>query len=253
MEINWKKAQESEKKFWKSIYVEKGKDVASYMPVTDAAALAFSGKTLQRFRHDMNTIRGMVVADVGCGPYGLIRGFQVYAKRAGNPPKKIYGVDSLMDTYLEFGTLATEPYIEYITAKAESIPLEDGSCDYVYCTNVIDHVEHPGKVLEECRRITKTTGEVCFAVHTINYPFNLLGPLLFLIDKNHPYHFNEKYITRLAQRYFCNVTLTKNVTIFEDHPEFTLANVFQSGDKLRNLKRWLSTFLISTCYFKCSS
>jgi len=253
MAINWKKAQENEKKFWKSIYVEKRKDVPSYMPITDEAALAFSKKSVERFGHDMNIICARVIIDVGCGPYGLIRGFQVYANRTGNRPKKIYGVDSLMDTYFEFGTLPTEPYIEYIMANAESIPIEDGSCNYVYCTNVIDHVEHPDKVLEECRRIVKTTGEVFFAVHIINFPFSLIGPLLFLIDKNHPHHFSAGHVMRLAQRHFCNVTLTRKVTIFEDHPEFTLANTFKSPDKLRGLKRWLSTFLISTCYLKCSN
>jgi ubiquinone/menaquinone biosynthesis C-methylase UbiE len=158
-----------------------------------------------------------------------------------------------MDTYLKFGTLPIEPYIEYIISKAESIPIADNSCCRVYSTNVIDHVEHPDKVLEECRRIVKTTGEVFFAVHTINFPFSLLGPILFVVDKIHPHHFSKRYVMRLARRHFRNVTLTRKITIFEDHPEFTLANTFLSPDKLRGLKRWLSTFLISTCYLKCSN
>ena len=252
MAITWEKAQENEKKFWKSIYVEKRNDIRTYMPITDDAAFDFSKKSVERFGHNMNIICGSVVIDVGCGPYGLIKGFQIYANRTGNRPKKIYGVDSLMDTYLKFGTLPIEPYIEYITANAESIPIADGLCNYVYSTNVIDHVEHPDKVLEECRRIVKTTGEVCFAVHIINFPFGVLGPLLFLIDKNHLHHFSEEYVMRLAQRYFRNVTLTRKVTMLEDQPEFTLANIFKSPDKLRRLKRWLSTFLLSTCYLRCS-
>jgi len=253
MATNWRKAQENEAEFWRSIYVERRKDVPTYMPITDDVALAFSKKSLERFGQVLDTVSDKVLIDVGCGPYGLIRGFQVYAQQSGNRPEKIYGIDPLIETYLEFGTLPAEPYIEYITAKAESIPLANGSCDYVYSTNVIDHVEDPDRVLEECRRICKDTGEVFFAVHIVNFPFSLLGPVLFLIDKNHPHHFKEGHIVRLAQRHFRNVALRRKVTILEDHPEFAFSSVFRSPDKLRGLKRWLSTFLLSMCYLRCSN
>ncbi len=253
MATTWKKAQESETEFWRSIYIEKRTDVPSYMPITDEAALAFSKKSVERFGQALNAISGKVIADVGCGPYGLIKGFQVFAKRVGVTPKKIYGADPLMDTFLTFGTLPRESYIEYIAARAESIPLPDSSCDCVYSTNVIDHVEDPDKVLKECCRICKVSGTFCFAVHVVNFPFSLLGPMLFLIDKNHPHHFREGYILRLAKKYFGNVDLSRKVTILDDHPEFTLSKALRSTEKLRGLKRWLSTFLLSTCYFKCSN
>ncbi|MGO9139575.1 MAG: class I SAM-dependent methyltransferase [Syntrophales bacterium] len=60
-------------------------------------------------------------------------------------------------------------------ANAESIPIKDSSRNYVYYTNVINHVEHRDKVLAECRRIAKVTGEVCFAVQIVNFSFSLLG------------------------------------------------------------------------------
>lgn len=253
MAKNWAEAQDNEVKFWKSIYVEKRHDVPSYMTITDDTALAFSKKSVERFGHTLSSIYGKVIVDVGCGPYGLIKGFQVNAQRTENRPKKIYGVDPLMDSYLTFGTLPAEPYIEYISAKAESMPIEDGSCNYVYCTNVIDHVEYPDKVLAECRRICEKTGEVCFAVHIVKFPFSLLRAVLFLVDKNHPHHFSKRYVMSMARKHFRSVTLSRMADVMEDHPEFTLFNVFRSPDKLRGLKRWMSTFLISMCYLKCSN
>ncbi len=251
MATNWRKAQENEAQFWRSIYVENRKDVPTYMPITDDAALEFSKKTLERFGHGLDTIVGRVVIDVGCGPYGLIRGFQVHATKTGEKPERLYGVDPLMDTYLKFGTLPVEPYIEYVKAKAESIPLADGSCDLVLSTNVIDHVEDPDSVLKECQRVCRSDGEVCFAVHVVNFPFTLLRPILFLIDKNHPHHFNERFLLRMARRQFRDVAIAQKVTILEDHPEFKFMSVFSSKEKIRGLKRWLSTFLLSTRYLRC--
>ncbi len=252
MAPKWEEAQKNERQFWASIYREKRQDVTSYMPVTDETAFAFSKKSVERFGHGLEAIREGVIADVGCGPYGLIRGFHVHAQRSGCRPKRMYGIDSLMDTYLEFGTLPAANYIEYITAKAEAIPLEDGLCTSVYSTNVIDHVERPGRVLSECRRIVAEGGNLFFAVHTISFPFSLLGGVLFLIDRNHPHHFSSGRIRQMASRYFDEVTLTQKVSLREDHPEFTLATAFQSTGRLRALKRWASTLVMSTCYFKCS-
>jgi ubiquinone/menaquinone biosynthesis C-methylase UbiE len=251
MATNWSKAQENEIHFWRSIYIEKQKDVPTYMPITDDAALAFTKKSIERFGYTLNTVGGKIVIDVGCGPYGLIKGFHINTQKTGIELKKLYGIDPLIDTYLEFGTLPIAPYIEYIKAKAESIPLADGLCDYVYSTNVIDHVENPESVLQECHRICKNTGTVFFAVHIVKFPFNLLRPLLFLVDKNHPHHFDEKKILKLAQKYFPSVILKRKIHILEDHPEFSFLNVFRSKDKLRGLKRWLSTYLLSLCYFQC--
>ena len=251
MATSWRKAQENEVQFWQAIYIEKQKDIPTYMPISDDTALAFTKKSIERFGQVLETINGKVAIDVGCGPYGLIKGFQVNAQKTGNNPRKIYGIDPLINTYLKFGTLPTASYIEYINAKAESIPLEDGLCDYIYSTNVIDHVEDPARVLQECHRICKDTGVLLFAVHTVKFPFNLLGPLLNLIDKNHPHHFSENKILRLAQKYFPSVVLKRRIGLLEDHPEFKFFNTFRSTNKFRSLKRWLSTFLISSCYFQC--
>ena len=45
MAISWKKAQENEKKFWETIYVQKKQDIPSYSPITDEEALKFSQKS----------------------------------------------------------------------------------------------------------------------------------------------------------------------------------------------------------------
>ncbi len=253
MAINWKKAQENEARFWQSVYVEKRKDFPTYMPIKDDLALAFTRKSIERFGHTLEAANGKTIIDVGCGPYGLIKGYYIHFQRTGRGPAQMYGIDPLIETYRQFGTLAEADRIKYFPTKAEMIPLANSSCDYVYSTNVIDHVENPERVLMECRRICARGGEVAFAVHVVNPTFSILRPFLFLIDRNHPHHFSRKSIVDLAQKHFTHVVINREVNILEDHPEFTFMNTFRSPGIFRGLKRWISTFLLSTCYLVCKN
>lgn len=251
MAISWKRAQQNEERFWKKIYVERHDD-ATYSPATESAAFVFAKKSLERFGHTFDSAREKVVADVGCGPYGLIVGFYTYMRQRGVRPLRLYGLDPLISTYLGFESLPRDSWIEYVESKAESMPLGDASCDYVYSTNVIDHVEDPGAVLRECLRVCKSSGEVLFAVHVVRFPFTALRPILFLIDKNHPHHFSKNSVTALARKCSRSVVVTRKVSMLEDHPGFTFANALRSPNILRGLRRWLSTFVLCTYYLRCS-
>src|SRR6185295_18455977 len=99
MAKNWAEAQAKEKAFWTRIYVEKQADIRSYMPIDDAIAIDFTGKTLRRHRLDVEAFDGKTVADIGCGPYGILYGVQQSSARFARPPSLI-GVDPLMEFYV---------------------------------------------------------------------------------------------------------------------------------------------------------
>ena len=46
-----------------------------------------------------------------------------------------------------------------------TLPLEDGSADAVLSTQVLEHVEDPGRYLEECRRVLRPGGRMLLSTH----------------------------------------------------------------------------------------
>lgn len=45
-----------------------------------------------------------------------------------------------------------------VCADAHSIPFKDGTFDVVYSIDVIEHVQNPGKMIGECKRVLKKNG-----------------------------------------------------------------------------------------------
>jgi len=56
---------------------------------------------------------------------------------------------------------------EFLNCSGEDIPLKDGSIDFIYCFEVLEHVQNPHKVLEEIYRLLKKGGKAYIA--TCNY------------------------------------------------------------------------------------
>jgi SAM-dependent methyltransferase len=133
-----------------------------------------------------------------------------------------------------------------IAAKGEEIPLPDESCDYVFCTNAVDHVEEPERVIGEARRICRAGGAFCMSLHVVNPVWSWSRPALFLVDKNHPIIFSPGWFWQ--PRHFSRVRLCGRVSVVEDHPEFTFVNVWKSPHKLRAAKRWISNVVLSSIY-----
>ena len=254
MAFSWQDAQAKEKAFYDRIYAYNQGDIASYRPFTPERCMAFAQKTVERFGYTMEGFAGKVLADVGCGPHGIISGLEFHNAPRGTLPRRMYGIDPLMDTYKaykEYGVLKEGDVIRLITAKGENIPLPDASCDYVFCTNAVDHVEQPGQVIEEAWRICKAGGAFCMSMHVVNPAWTWLRPILFLVDKNHPHHFRTPTILALARRHFPRVVVCTRVSVTQDHPEFVLARVLTSGHPVRALKRWASNVILSTLYVRC--
>jgi SAM-dependent methyltransferase len=90
---------------------------------------------------------GKRVLDIGCGvkPY--------YPFFAG--AVSYVGVD-----------VQENPYAD-ITGSAEALPVEDASFDVVLCTQVLEHVDDPARVVAELRRVTAPGGRVLASTHGV--------------------------------------------------------------------------------------
>ncbi|BAZ05133.1 class I SAM-dependent methyltransferase [Calothrix sp. NIES-3974] len=252
MAKNWDEAQQKEKVFWENIYVHKSKDINTYTPITTEASISFAQKTLARHKLCFQDICSKVVADIGCGPYGIILGIDNYFINNYDVKPKLIGVDPLMDFYTsDIGLLKQKDNIQLYNSQGEAIPIIDSSCDYVFCVNVIDHVENPAKCISELHRITKNGGVAGISLHIVTPLFSPFSSVLKYLDTNHPHHFTLSKISKLVSSYFDRIEVTYMAAMLEDQPEFAFNYIFKSSDKIRAIKRWSSTLILRTVYFNC--
>ncbi len=131
--------------------------------------------------------KNKTVLDVGCGG-GLLT--NALAKEGHT----VFGID-LSSTSLEMAKQHDETKrVSYTTANAYSLPYPDKSFDVVCAMDVLEHVDHPSKLISEASRVLKPGG--LFFFHTFNR--NLLSYLLVIkgvewcvpnVPKNmHVYH-----------------------------------------------------------------
>jgi SAM-dependent methyltransferase len=85
------------------------------------------------------------VLDIGCGQKPYLPFFSPFAG-------KYVGVD-----------LAPGPYVD-VVAPAEELPFPDASFDLVLCTQALEHVAEPGKVLAEIHRVLAPGGTALVSV-----------------------------------------------------------------------------------------
>jgi SAM-dependent methyltransferase len=248
MAKNWSEAQKREKEFWESIYVEQKNDIDSYQRIDTEKSISFAEKILSRHQLLKENLSLMKVLDVGCGPYGIIKG--LFHGR-GDSMLSLYGIDPLMDTYRSFNSLPRDPSVCLFSGVGESLPFDDGFFDYIFCTNVLDHVNDPELVLGEIARALNNGGLFCGSIHVI-YP--LWRPFRFLlkfVDRNHPHHFTSNDFYLLLSQHFSNISITYKANMFEDQPEFRLRSILKSQSLLRGLKRWFSNYLLYSVYYNC--
>ncbi len=100
-----------------------------------------------------------MILDIGCGPRGSLEWADMASRRIG--------LDPLAAEYRKLG--ADSHKMEYISSPAETIPLEDGTCDVVFSFNSLDHVESVERVAAEIKRVVRVGGLFLLLVE-INHP-----------------------------------------------------------------------------------
>jgi len=251
MAKNWAEAQQNEQAFWTHWAGEPHPDdAAARPPITVGRAVDFARITLERFGVAIRDLDGKTVADIGCGPYGVLFGILHSGERFSTPPRLI-GVDPLMDLYERIGLLRAQPGLELHKARGETLPLPDGSCDYVFCVNALDNVENPGNVARELQRITKPGGLCGVSLHTVTPPFAPVRRWLRYVDKNHPHHLTLDDVRGILRRHFARVELSRTVTLVEDQPAFAWKQLLSAADKKRALMQSVATLVLQTACFTC--
>tara|TARA_B100001250_G_scaffold411840_1_gene441470 strand:+ start:121 stop:882 length:762 start_codon:yes stop_codon:yes gene_type:complete len=251
MAKNWKEAQLNEVKFWADIYLKNPGDKI-YEKAKDQDLIGFTNEVLDRHKIKINNFAEKVIVDLGCGPFGIIKGLTLIEKEKKIKINKIFGIDPLMNFYKEnINMLKEDDHLELINATGEKIPLDDKKVDYIFSTNVLDHCNIPEKVINEVERILKDTGEFHCSVHVVYPILTFVAPYLKYFDKNHPKHFTENFFLELLKSKFKTVDISYRAKIFEDHPKFKFSNILKNKSFFRGLKRFLSNYILYTAYFSC--
>lgn len=169
----WEESQRHELEFWsgwKELEPYRNLDIPNYW----SQELIHFGCTHEIFA-------GRRVADIGCGPHGLIHYMDGAAERIR--------VDPLLPQYASRMAL---PGLQLsLAAMGEELPLASASIDVIICFNALDHMRNPSAVLGEFRRVLRPQGTVLLMVHT----FPGWASAGFWIDRLHPHHWTAREFT----------------------------------------------------------
>src|SRR6266487_4941377 len=120
-------------------------------------------KTVEEIKE--NTKARDEILDVGCGE-GKI--WQLF------PNLHVTGLDFSADNLK-----MAKQYLKPVLGTAEKLPFKDNSFDLVVATEILEHVMHPDKVLEEANRVLKSGGHAIISFpNTAGLQFRL-GILLW--------------------------------------------------------------------------
>lgn len=112
------------------------------------------GRRVASLLEQLDVRPGLSVLEVGCG--------------AGNILEKItdaelHGID-LSDYILDKARARLGRRATIVKGDAEALPYEDQTFDRVYCSEVLEHVLHPDKVIQEMRRVLTHNGVAVVSV-----------------------------------------------------------------------------------------
>lgn len=119
------------------------------------------GEVVDFLAGDGVTLKGKVVADVGCGD-GIIDLGIVHAAK----PKQLIGFDIVPTDVEELARIARAEgaceslpgELQFRTCTDAFLPVEDATFDVVVSWSAFEHISRPIAVLEEIRRVLKPTG-----------------------------------------------------------------------------------------------
>src|SRR6266566_6707457 len=106
-----------------------------------------NGLKLRYLLSDLSPVHGRVL-DVGCGAGSIAK-----AVKRERPDLDVTGCD-LSESALVTAR-ADADGVEFRLATAERLPFEDGTLDFVWIFDVLEHVDDPERVLREVARVLK--------------------------------------------------------------------------------------------------
>lgn len=149
-------------------------DIIDQVPV-DYYQKGIENNVLQKVWHtnkynavfELITTYPQKILDVGCSSGWFI---SEIAKRF--PKAKCYGID-LYNKAIAYGR-RLYPNIEFQLADVHEIPFRKNTFDLVICTEVLEHVDDPKRVLLEIKRVLKDNGVAIIELDSGSLLFNLV-------------------------------------------------------------------------------
>jgi SAM-dependent methyltransferase len=184
----WKESQRHELGFWKTW--------TELEPYRDLDIPAYWSRELSQFGCTEGIFEARRVADVGCGPHGLIHYLDNAAERIRLDPL-LHHYDTRMPL--------PDPELS-LTAMGEALPLASASIDVIICFNALDHMRNPSAALDEFRRVLRPHGTLLLMVHT----FPAWARPGFWIDRLHPHHWTAH---GFAAKVGASFTIERNETV----------------------------------------
>ncbi len=141
----YRSKEDAELGYWKKCFRKEGQTFqnAHYQRLL----LAMAGEK------DDGFLKGLRVADFGCGPRGSLAWV--------NSTDTKIGIDLLATAYLkQFSAVMRSHGMIYVNSTEKSIPIPAGYLDIVFTLNSFDHVADIDLMAAEIRRILKPGGEL---------------------------------------------------------------------------------------------
>ena len=99
------------------------------------------------------------ILDVGCDGATLTA---IVAKKSA--AEDVIGIDISKESVVY--SKRKHPEFQLAVGNAEELPFQDATFDMVFCSEVLEHVEHPEKLLAEIKRCLKADGHCIVEVPT---------------------------------------------------------------------------------------
>lgn len=242
MAKNWNIAQNNERAFWVDVYDHH----LGYKPFSKIESLCFLFSQLKRFTLDYDYfLKARNLIDVGCGPTGVHQGTCLY-----NNEIEVIASDPLADLYQSLNK-AFFPNRTWIKEVGEDVEVKyKNAFAIVHCSNVIDHVQDPSRLIKSLLSITSSGGVLLVNVHVLRGFYLPLKHILKYFDKNHPHHFSEgDLLSYFHDSGVYDYEITYRATILEDNPGFNFFTFLQKPN-FKNFKRFISNILLYNVYVR---
>ena len=189
----WKKAQEYEEAFWRSIAEEVAQDSLERIGFYEWRAGEFRKLLEKTDRVDLLD-GSRTILEIGSGPVGIIGYLPGKDRLAIDPLNRFYSTDPNL-------TLLRASDVKYVDAPGEAVPVEAGSYDLVIMENCIDHTADPNSVIREIHRILVPGGTLYLTVNARSRPGYWMHRLLarLELDPGHPHTFTEGRLLSFLQ------------------------------------------------------
>ena len=186
----WEKAQKYEKSFWSAQADRLHGETSKFQWYEERAF-----KVWEQAKVFLPQDGPVWALEIGSGPLGLINFLDADER---------YALDPLEDYY------RTEPHlvslrdkqVQYHQGTGEDVSRLNKVFSFIIIDNVLDHVQDPGKVLQEVYNNLVPGGIMFLSINIYTRFGSFLRDLIerWEIDKGHPFNFSEPSITALIEQ-----------------------------------------------------